>query len=429
MQMIAPPHNTQAEQALIGSMLNDNSIIDDLKVKHSDFYRNVNQLIFECILELNREKKKIDVITLQDKLGNAFEEVGGYEYMHLCTSEGIIVGNFKHWETIIIEKSMLRQQITIAQEIIDLAYAGEDASDIFKQIDNVDNYFDDELVMIKDFINETMDDIDKYQNREIDPGIMTKIKGLDHLANGLVDGDLIYVGARPSMGKSALAMQIMLNIAEQGKSIAFFSLEMQNKKIAKRMLVNQASVHLNIMKERKLGDSENKRLLNAASKLFNQNIAISDNGSQTVSTILRKAKRHKKRHGLDVLIIDHFHLLKSDGKFNSIYERRSHDSQVLKEMAKELDVPVICLCQLNRSLENRPISDRLPILSDLKETGSLEQDGDLILFINREDYWHKNEPDYTPDRKATISVAKNRDGEIGIFELNWYNGTQRFEDC
>jgi len=428
MQMMAPPHNMKAEQALIGSIINDNSIIDDLKVKHTDFYRNANQLVFECILELNTEKKKIDVITLQDKLGNAFEEVGGNMYLHNCTSEGIIVGNFKHWETIVIEKSMLRQQITIAQEIIDLAYAGEDASSIFKRIDDVDNYFDDELVMIKDFIHETMEDMEKYQNREIDPGIMTKIKGLDHLANGLVDGDLIYVGARPSMGKSALAMQMMLNIAEQGKAVAFFSLEMQNKKLAKRMLVNQANVHLNIIKDRKVGTSEQKRLTDAASKLFNQNIAISDNGSQTVSAILRKAKRHKKRHGLDVLIIDHFHLLKADGKFNSIYERRSHDSQVLKEMAKDLDVPVICLCQLSRSLESRPISDRLPILSDLKETGSLEQDGDLILFINREDYWHKNDPDYTQDRKATVSVAKNRDGEIGIFEMNWHNGTQRFDN-
>ena len=247
-----------------------------------------------------------------------------------------------------------------------------------------------------------------------EPGMMTKLKEIDYYLNGMKNGDLIYIGARPSMGKSALAMQIMLNVAEQDKKVAMFSLEMQNKKLANRMLVNFAKVHLNLIKKRQVDNSQRRRLMDAAAKLFNQNIAISDNGIQSVSQILRKAKRHKKRFGLDLLVIDHFHLLSPDGKFNGLYERRSHDSQMLKAIAKELDVPVICLCQLNRTLEQRPVNKRLPVLSDLKETGSLEQDGDVIIFIDRQDYWFKDDPDYKNTNKATVFVASDRDWETFI---------------
>lgn len=424
----SPPHNLKAEMALLGSLMYDNILIDELKVKETDFYRTRNQVLYECMVNLYKQNIKIDAITIQESMKDDFDNIGSYEYMNDCMTEGIITSNFKHWENIIIEKSILRKQIIIAQEILDTAYSGTDASNLFKKIDDLDDYDDGDIIMIKDFIHETMDDMEKYQNREMNEGIMTKIKGLDYYVNGLMDGDLIYLGARPSMGKSALAMQIMLNIAESGKHVVFFSLEMQNKKLAKRMLVNQSKVHLKRIKDRQLDENENKRLLNAAAKLHNQNIAMSDKGNQSVSEIIRKAKRHKKKFGLDILIIDHFHLLKSDGKFNSLYERRSHDSQALKDGAKELGCPIICLCQLNRALEARPISDRLPLLSDLKETGSLEQDGDVIIFLNREDYWHKNESDYILNNEATVSVAKNRDGEIGIFNTNWHAGTQRFED-
>jgi len=230
------------------------------------------------------------------------------------------------------------------------------------------------------------------------------------------------------MGKSALATQMVLNIAANDKSVAFFSLEMQNKKIARRMLANQSRVHLNMVRDRKIDDEQRNKMLESASKLFNTKIAISDKGGQTVSQLIRKAKRHKQKYGLDVLFIDHFHLLKADGKFNGNYERRSHDSQALKEGAMELGIPVVVLCQLSRALEARPINDRMPILSDLKETGSLEQDGDVVAFVDRPDYWHKNEPDYKNDHRANISVAKNRDVETGIFEMIWHGGTQRFDN-
>jgi len=423
-----PPNNAKAEMALIGSILYDNTIIDDLKLHADDFYRQSNQEIYTAITIINKQSKKIDMVTLEHQLGDSYEIIGGFEYLNDCMTEGVISSSFKHWEHVVIQNSMLRQQIEIAKEIMDKAYAGENAQDIFRRSDNIDNYNDDELVFIKDFIHETLEDIDNYLDRKSYPGVMTKLTGLDHYMNGMKNGDLIYVGARPSMGKSALAMQIMLNVAEQDKKVAMFSLEMQNKKLANRMLVNYAKVHLNLIKNRSIEGPERKRLTDAAAKLFNQNIAISDNGTQTVSEILRKAKRHKKRFGLDVLIIDHFHLLSADGKFNGIYERRSHDSQVLKAIAKELDVPVICLCQLSRALEQRPIDKRLPMLSDLKETGSLEQDGDVIIFLDRQDYWFKDDKDHKNNHKATIFVAKNRDGETGIFELDWSGGYQRFDN-
>lgn len=413
-------YKNQAEMALIGSMINDYSIISDVKVNVDDFYVATNQELFEAVKTLG---ERVNIVTLQDVIGSRYD----MGYVNQCISLAYTTTNFKHFEDIIIKYSVLRKQVLLAQEIISNSMAGNDSSTLFKQSDTIDTYDDGELVMIGDIVGEELDAIERYQKGEMTQGLMTRVKGLDHLANGLVNGDLIYIGARPSMGKSAFANQLALNIAAQGKKVAIFSLEMQNAKIVKRMLVNQARVHLNIIKERKLEDSSLKKLTNASAKLYQQNIALSDKGSQRVGDILRKSKRHKKLNGLDVLIIDHFHLLKPTVQ-GSNYEKRSFDSQLLKEMAKELDIPVICLCQLSRGLEQRSISDRMPILSDLKETGSLEQDGDLIMFINREDYWHKNEPDYTNNHIAEISVAKNRDGEIGNFKMNWSGGTQRFDE-
>jgi replicative DNA helicase len=424
MQTRKPPSNIKAEMALIGSILYDNTLIDDMLVKPSDMYKMSNNLILEKMIEHNRKYNTVDFITLESELNKDIENVDGY--LHDCMTHGVNYSSFSTWESLILDNSKLRKQITIATEMLDNAYSGKDAEYLLKEFDTIETVRED-MVMIKDFINETMNDIDDYLDGKSNPGIMTKIRGLDYLVNGLVDGDLIYIGARPSMGKSALAMQMALNIAEQNKSVGIFSLEMQNKKIAKRMLVNQARVHLKLIKEKRVEEPEKVRLINAASKLYNQKISISDNGKQTITDILKKAKRHKKRHGLDIIIIDHFHLLTAEIT-GSNYEKRSYDSQMLKMIAKELEVPVICLCQLSRALEQRPITARMPILSDLKETGSLEQDGDVIIFIDREDYWHKDEKDYKFTGKARISVAKNRDGETGVFEMNWHGGTQRFEN-
>lgn len=412
------PYNNNAEMALIGSVLNDTTILSDLKVLSEDFYTDINKTLYQAIKKLG---EKANIITLQEEIGILYD----HAYVEQCSILAYQTSEYKHFEDIVISKSILRKQIVLANEIIVKAKSGEDCTDLFRQVDTFNEYDDGELVMIGDIVGDELEHIEKYNQGLIEPGLMTKIKGLDHLLNGLKKGDLIYLGARPSMGKSALAMQIVLNLAEQGKKVGVFSLEMQNAKLVRRMLVNQSRVHLRMIQDKKLGESEIKRLTNAASKLFQQNIALSDKAGQKATDILRKAKRHQKLHGMDVLVIDHFHLLKPSIK-GSNYETRSFDSQLLKEIAKELNIPVICLCQLNRGLESRAISDRMPILSDLKETGSLEQDGDVIIFINREDYWHKNEPDYTPTHRAEVSVAKNRDGEIGNFEMEWRGGTQQF---
>lgn len=424
MEFKTPPHDVKAEQALLGSILNDPTIISDLKVKSEDFYRNVHQAIFETMIEL---KDKTNIITVLERIESIEPGLVELEYLNDCTTTAFLSATHNHFEDIVIRKSVLRKQIHLAYQIADQAYNNIDSIDLFKQAEEIDCYDDDEMVFIRDIVGEELDNIDKYNKGLIQPGLMTKITGIDKLANGFKNGDLIYIGARPSMGKSALANQIALNLAEQGKKIGIFSLEMQNAKIVRRMLVNQAKVHLRLIQEKKIDSQEMRKLTNACSKLYNQNIAISDKAGQRVVDILRKAKRHKKKYGMDILVIDHFHLIKpTQGKGN--YEQRSFDSQMLKEVAKELNIPVICLCQLNRGLEARKIDDRLPILSDLKETGSLEQDGDMILFIDRQDYWHKDEVDYENNHEATIHFAKNRDGETGVFKLKWYGGTQRFEN-
>jgi len=413
------PYNKRAEMALIGHAINDCTVLSDFRVNKEDFYLETNYRIFEALSKLGN---KSNLITIQEATNIDLV------YINDCTTLAYSSADYKSFEEVVIQKSLLRKQILLAQEIMNNAYNGVDSTDLFKQSNDFNQYDDGELVMIKDIVIDEVDAIEKYNDGKIDPGLMTRMKGIDLYANGLKKGDLIYIGARPSMGKSALSNQIALNIAAQNKSVAIFSLEMQNAKIVRRMLVNQSRVHLKIIKDRRLDSDSIKRLTNASAKLFEQNIAISDKGSQKVGDILRKAKRHKKLHGLDVLIIDHFHLLKPTIS-GTTYEKRSYDSQLLKEMAKELNIPVICLCQLSRSLEHRPIGERMPIMSDLKETGSLEQDGDVILFLNRPDYWHKNERDYVNTHDADISVAKNRDGETGNFRMKWYGGTQRFEEC
>lgn len=412
-------YNLRAEKSLLGVLINRDADISDLRVTEEDFYVDVNKQIFKACKELG---KYTNFISIQDKLGSLNDVV----YINDCTALAMSTTNYKYFEDQIIIKSKLRKQAMIANEILNNVANGIDSIDLFKKADEIDNYDDGEMVFVRDIVSSELESIELYNDGKIEPGLMTKIKGLDYYANGLVNGDLIYMGARPSMGKSALAMQIALNVAET-KKVGIFSLEMQNSKIVRRMLVNQSRVHLNLIKTKQLAENEIRRLTNACAKLFNENIAISDKGNQSVLEIHRKAKRHQKKYGLDLLIIDHFHLLKASIS-GSNYEKRSHDSQLLKELAKDLNIPVICLCQLSRSLEARRIEDRMPILSDLKETGSLEQDGDLIMFINRDDYWHKNEKDWEQTNQADISIAKNRDGETGMFKLNWNGGTQRFEN-
>ena len=416
------PISKSAEDAFIGAMINDPVLLDDIVITENDFYYQQNKDMFKCLMELKHNNHSIDLVGICEYFNNNID----YHVIDSLTNAGMISTNFKHWERIIINKSLCRRQIERAQQIIEQATQSEDASELFR-ID-FDSYHDGELVGMEEIMIDTMQHINDYVDGKIEDGIKSGIKPLDHFIGGFKGGNIYYLGARPSIGKTALGLQIVKNIAGNGKKIAFFSLEMGKRELGKRLLVNESRVHLNLIKTRKVESDEMQRMNKAASNLIKQNVVISDKGGQTVESILTKARRHKKKYGLDILFIDHFHILETAERGASANEKASYNSRMLKYISKELDIPVVCLVQLNRKLEERPIDKRMPIMSDIRDSGSLEQDADVIMFLNRQDYWHKDEPDYKPDNIADIKIAKNRDGETGQFRQMFYGGTQRFEN-
>ena len=420
--MFKVPCNEQAEKAVLGALINEPNLIDECIVTEDDFYRETNKYIFMTLKAMVKKSISIDFVTVMENLQDV-----DFTYINDCTVEGINSTNIKHWERIVIDKSIKRKQLLAAQEIIEAVNKDEDPTSIFIKAQDFDSYFDGELEGTDTITIKTMQEINDHLENKTTPGIKTNIKELDYLLDGFKDGGLYYLGARPSIGKTALALQIIKNVAEENKKIAFFSLEMSKTALVKRLIVNHSRTHLNLIKERKIDEQGLKSLNDAASKLYRQNIFISDKGGQTVESILSKAKRHKKKHGLDMLFIDHFHILENSSMLNNANERSTYNSRMLKYMAKELEIPVVCLVQLNRKLEERPKSQRMPIMSDVRDSGSLEQDADVIIFLDRQDYWFKDDEDYTPNNIADIKIAKNRDGETGRFSMKFYGGTQRFE--
>jgi replicative DNA helicase len=411
--------------SLLGSLLVDNQLYYELNIKSSDFYKVSHQEIFIAISGLLQNNKVAEPTTVAEHLKDIFDSIG-YEYLQHCIDEGIITATILHWQEIIKDNSMLRQQINIAQDIISMAYSGDNANELVRQLDNIDDYDDDELVHINTVVNDTIEYMEEYKEGHGTEGIPCGIKGVDDYLNGLKKTELIYIAGRPGSGKSAFALDIAQGASARGAKVAVFNLEMSKNEMVKRLLVNQSRVHLNLLKDRKAEDGEWKRIYDAGAKLYKQNIFLSDKAVQTVSSIFKKCKRQKRKHGLDLIIIDYLQLFKADGKFNSTNDRVSHDSRMLKIMAKELDVPVICLSQLNRAVEQR--DNKRPKMSDLRDSGSLEQDANSLIFLYREDYYHRDDEDYTPNHEVEIDIAKNRNGESGAFKMRWSGGTQRFDD-
>jgi len=395
--------------------------MDEVNVTKEDFYYEQNQHMFETLQAIKFNNMSIDLISIMEYQKDKYD----VHYVNEITNLGLSTFNYKSWEKVVIEKAVCRRQIEVAQRIIELATESKDASGLFNQ--DFNSYVDGELEALETVVMDTMQSIDDYLERRIDDGIPSGIKPLDHFITGFKKGDIYYLGARPSIGKSAFALQIVKGLAEQNKKIAFFSLEMSKNEIGKRLLVNESRVHMNIIKERKVDTELHQKMNNAANKLIKYNVSVSDKGGQTVEAILTKARRHKKKFGLDIIFIDHFHILESSIKGQSMNEKATHNSRMLKYIAKELEIPIVCLVQLNRKLEERPKLQRMPIMSDIRDSGSLEQDADVIMFMNRDDYWFKDELDYEPDNLADIKIAKNRNGETGRFKLRFYGGTQRFE--
>ncbi|MBN2794076.1 MAG: replicative DNA helicase [Clostridia bacterium] len=431
--MKTPPHDMRAEQSVLGAMILDKDAILDIVelIKADDFYRNAHQVIFEAVMTLYEKNEPVDMVTLGDELTrmDALDDIGGIEYLNDLTTAGIITTNAKYYAKIIEEKSMLRRLIQASAEILDLGYSTEKAEAVLEIAEK--SIFDisqkksrDGFASIKDILVETYEEIEKaYESEGSITGLSTGFRDLDFKTSGLQRSDLVLVAARPSMGKTAFSLNLCQNVATQndGASVAIFSLEMSKAQLVQRMLATQAGVGLGKIRNGDLETEDWAKLASASAPLSKAKIYIDDTPGITVMEMRAKCRRLKMEQGLDMIMIDYLQLMSGGPKAESRQQEISTISRGLKGLAREMDCPVIALSQLSRAPELR--ADHRPILSDLRESGAIEQDADIVMFLYRDEYYFN---DSEKKGIGEIIIAKQRNGETGTVELAWLGDLVKF---
>ena len=424
MEQRIPPQNVEAEQAVLGAMmLEHNAVVAAMeKLRPGDFYREVHRTIFEAMEHLHHDNKEVDVITLPEELRRMkkLDDVGGLEYILSLPNLVATAVNIEYHANIVAEKALARNIITTCTELTSEAYDGEkepedlldDAERRILQISESKRRGDFAPVGV--VVEETLDKITKlYENKAGITGLPTGFRDLDRLTSGLQPSDLILVAARPSMGKTAFTLNIAQNVGvKQHKTVAFFSLEMSQEQLVQRLLCQIAHIDSQKLRTGQLNsDDEWTKLTDACDKLYQAPIYIDDTPGISVTEMRSKARRLKAEHGLDLIIVDYLQLMQGRNS-ESRQQEISEISRSLKALARELKVPLIALSQLSRSVESR--QDKRPMLSDLRESGALEQDADIVSFLYREDYYDKE----TENQHITeIILAKHRNGPVGSVKL------------
>ncbi len=431
--MKTPPHDMRAEQSVLGAMILDKEAILDIVeiIKADDFYRGAHTEIFDAVMTLYEKNEPVDMITLGDELSKreALENIGGIEYLNDLTTAGIITTNARYYAKIIEEKSMLRRLINASTEILEMGYSTETAENVLEIAEK--SIFDisqkknrDGFSAIKDILIETYEDIEKaYESTESITGLSTGFRDLDFKTSGLQSSDLILVAARPSMGKTAFSVNLCQNVATQneGASVAIFSLEMAKSQLVQRMLATQAGVGLGKIRNGDLTPEDWAKLASASAPLSEAKVFIDDTPGITIMEMRAKCRRLKMEKGLDMIMIDYLQLMSGGGKQQSREQEISEISRGLKGIAREMDCPVIALSQLSRAPELR--ADHRPILSDLRESGAIEQDADIVMFLYRDEYYFN---DSEKKGIGEIIIAKQRNGETGTVELAWLGDLVKF---
>ena len=402
-----PPQNLEAEQAVLGAMLIEKEAIARVTelLKGGDFYREAHRLIFEAMLDLYNRNEAVDMITVIEllKREDNLEKVGGIAYVTSLANSVPTAANVHYHAKIVEEKALLRQLIQTSTQIAALGYEGsEEVSQIVDQAEKMilevsNRRIGGDFTPIKSIVLDAFGKIEQlYESRGGITGLATGFKDLDRLTSGLQKSDLILVAARPSMGKTAFTLNIASNVAiREKKAVAFFSLEMSKEQLVQRMLCAEASIDSQKLRIGELEDDDWTKLINAADRLSGAPIFIDDTAGISVLEMRSKARRLKVEHDLSLIIIDYLQLMQgSGGKGGENRQQEiSEISRSLKGLARELGVPVVALSQLSRSVESRQV--KKPMLSDLRESGSLEQDADIVAFLYREDY-------YNPDTENKI---------------------------
>ncbi len=421
-----PPHSTEAEQSVLGSLLLDRDVLAEVstKLKSEDFYMEQHREIYEAILDLYEQSKPIDLITVSEQLTKrgSLKKVGDYEYLSNLATSVPTTANALHYAQIIEDKSLLRKLIQAATQIQKKSYeATEDALDVLSEAekyiyDIVQNRNQTGLLPISDVLDTTFSQLEELYNHAGEfTGIPSGFSDLDRKTAGFQKSDLILVAARPAMGKTSFALNIaaFASIHKQ-LPVAIFSLEMSKEQLVSRIISSEALVDMEKLKKGNLEDEDWKKMANALGPMSKAPIYIDDNAAINVMEIMSKCRRLKMRRGLGLIVIDYLQLMQGRKRTENRQQEISEISRSLKIMAKELEVPVIALSQLSRAPDARTI--HRPILSDLRESGAIEQDADLVIFLYRDDYYHE---DSEKKNITEIILAKHRNGAIGSVDLAW----------
>lgn len=429
-----PPNSIDSEQSIIASIILDKDAIITVSeiLKPEDFYSETNKVIYECMLNLNNRLEPIDTVTLSEELKKQ-EEINDVDkkisYITDLSTTITETGNIKHYAEIIKQKSILRKLIKASNEIINLGYSSntkvEDVLEIAEKkiFDISQERTGEDFKSISSVLLEAYDIIENlFINKSEITGITTGFDDLNRKINGFQKTDLLLIAARPAMGKTAFSLNLVLNAAlKADASVAVFSLEMSREQLVQRMLSSQSNIELKKLKTGKLSENDWPRIVETMSVLSSLKIHIDDTPGIKISELRSKCRKLKMEKGLDLVLIDYLQLMEGEGNNESRQQEISKISRSLKILAKELNCSVVALSQLSRAPEQR--ADHRPMLSDLRESGAIEQDADIVMFLYRDEYYNQDS-----DKKniGEVIVAKNRHGETGSVELVWFGEIQKF---
>ena len=429
-----PPHNHEAEQSVIGAIfLEPQALITASEILiPEDFYRTAHQKIFQTMLTLSDQGKAIDVVTIAEELSakKEIEDVGGLAYISELANAVPTAANIVHYAKIVEEKALLRRLIRVATKIVESGYAGDDEVEVLlseaeKNVLEVSKRKNaGDFKHVKDVLVETFDNIEQLVNREGDiTGIATGFTDLDRMTAGFQRNDLIIVAARPSVGKTAFALNVAQSIAvKERENVAIFSLEMGAEQLVMRMLCAEGNIDAQVLRTGQLQDADWEKLMMAMGSLSNAGIFIDDTPGVRINEIRAKCRRLAQEHGLGMILIDYLQLIQGSGKPGENRQQEvSEISRSLKGLARELKVPVIALSQLSRGVEQR--QDKRPMMSDLRESGSIEQDADIVAFLYRDDYYDKESES---KNMIEIIIAKQRNGPTGTVTLAFRKEYNKF---
>lgn len=427
-----PPHSIEAEMCLIASMMLDKDMIGQIVqiIDRNAFYQADHQILFDIIVKLYEQNRAIDALIVREELAKRqlLDEIGGVAYLGQILSTVPSAAHGVNYAMLVREKALLRQLIAASNDILRDAYAPHEQADLVldkaeKRIFEIaEKKISGAMVPLETVLHEVFEMIENRGQRGIETGFFE----LDDMLNGLQNGEMIIVAARPSMGKTAIALNIIEHVAADTRlSCAIFSLEMSKQQLAQRMLCSRGQIDSHKLRKGMLQAHEYSHLANVVGELAKASIWVDDSPGLTPLELRAKARRLKLQYDIKLIMLDYMQLMDNPG-VESRQQQISEISRGIKAVARELNIPVIALSQLNRATEGR--DGHRPRMSDLRESGSIEQDADVVMLLHREDYYRMSEPDFVPDNIAELIVAKQRNGPTGTVKLTFLNKSTRFEN-